>query len=360
MIGRDSLESVCRGQHTGAIIPSCPARNPSDMNRHRSKPRLQASASAGSNIALVKYWGKRDSVLNLPATGSLSITLDALVTETTVIAASRAGADRLIINEQEADPDRVSPFIDLFRAIAGTEQRFVVESSNSFPTAAGLASSASAFAALAVAMDAALGLELTAERLSEMARRGSGSAARSIYGGFVEMQRGQRDDGRDATAHALASVDHWPLRVVVAVTSTQAKSVSSTKGMNHTVASSAYYPAWVEQVEQDLERARTAIAARDFTGLAEVSEASALAMHASAMAARPGVIYFAPATLACIQAVRGLRDNGCAVFFTVDAGPQLKAVCLPEDEAIVADTLARVPGVQRLIRTGLGEGARRI
>lgn len=330
------------------------------MPAQQSTPRLQASARAGSNIALVKYWGKRDSALNLPATGSLSITLDGLVTETTVRAASRAGSDRLIINGQDADSDRISPFIDLFRAMAGTEQRFVVESSNSFPTAAGLASSASAFAALAVAMDAVLDLGLPSERLSELARRGSGSAARSIFGGFVEMQRGQRDDGRDSIAIPLASVDHWPLRLVIAVTSTRAKSVSSTQGMNHTVATSAYYPAWIEQVGQDLERARSAIAARDFAGLAEAAEASALAMHASAMAARPGVIYFSPATLACIQAVRELRDTGCAVFFTVDAGPQLKAVCLPDDEAIVASTLSGVSGVQRLIRTGLGEGARRI
>ena len=330
------------------------------MSSQRSKSWQRASARAGSNIALVKYWGKRDSVLNLPATGSRSITLDGLVTETTVTAVDPAGADRLVINGQETDPVRVSPFIDLFRSVATTEQSFIVESSNSFPTAAGLASSASAFAALAIAMDAVLDLGLSDERLSELARRGSGSAARSIFGGFVHMQRGQREDGRDSIASPLASVDHWPLRVVVAVTSTQTKRVSSTQGMNHTVATSAYYPAWIEQVEHDLDLAQSAIAARDFSGLAEVTEASALAMHASAMAARPGVIYFNPITLACIDAVRALRENGCAVFFTVDAGPQLKAICLPEDENAVAETLARVPGVQKLIQTGLGAGARRV
>jgi diphosphomevalonate decarboxylase len=330
------------------------------MNRHRPTQGPRARARAGSNIALVKYWGKRDSLLNLPATGSLSITLADLVTETTVTAIPGSDGDRLVINGKASDPARVSAFIDLFRGIAGTEQRFVVESSNSFPTAAGLASSASAFAALALALDGLLDLGLSSSRLSELARRGSGSAARSIFGGFVEMQRGQDEDGSDSIARPLAPADHWPLRVVVAVTSTQAKSVSSTQGMNHTVATSAYYPAWVRQVEGDLERARRAIEKRDLAGLCEVAEASALGMHASAMAARPGVIYFSPATLACIDAVRGLRDSGCGVFFTVDAGPQLKAVCQPEDEAIVAETLSRVPGVQRLIRTGLGAGAGRI
>jgi len=330
------------------------------MNSSWSTIRSRASARAGANIALVKYWGKRDPALNLPATGSLSITLDELWTETTVTALNQAGADRLTINGQEADAERVSGFIDLFRALATTDQRFFVESTNSFPTAAGLASSASAFAALALAMNAVLDLNLPADRLSELARRGSGSAARSIFAGFVEMQRGQRDDGRDSVAHPLASVEHWPLRVVVAVTSREAKSVSSTLGMNHTVETSPYYPAWVDQVEGDLEGARSAIRRRDFAALSEVSEASALAMHASAMAARPGVIYFSPATLACMRAVRALREEGVSVFFTIDAGPQLKAVCLAEDEERVAEALGQVAGVRGLIRTGLGPGAREV
>jgi diphosphomevalonate decarboxylase len=327
------------------------------MTLDRPSPDRTARARAGSNIALVKYWGKRDATLNLPATGSISITLQELVTETSVAALSDRDQDQLLINGRPEDAARVSRFIDLFRAIAETDQRFRVDSRNSFPTAAGLASSASAFAALAVAMNSALGLDLPAARLSELARRGSGSAARSIYGGFVEMHRGERADGSDAIATGLADSDDWPLRVVVAVTSRQAKKTPSTQGMNHTVATSPYYSAWVEQVAVDLARARSAIAARDFDALAETAEASALAMHASAMAAQPGVIYFSPATLACIEAVRALREGGCQVFFTVDAGPQLKAVCLASDEERVARTLQGVPGVEALIRSGLGPGA---
>ncbi len=317
----------------------------------------QASARARSNIALVKYWGKRDPHLNLPATGSLSITLDALDTVTTVVPDDQIPVDQLTLNDQPADSTRLSAWLDRWRELAGQPIRFRVISRNSFPTAAGLASSASAYAALAIALDQALGLGLPPDRLSELARLGSGSAARSIFGGFVEMARGERPDGRDAVARQLHGPQHWPLAVVVAVTDERPKSVSSTDGMNHTMQTSPYYPAWIEQVERDLNAARQIIAERDFERLAGLAEGSALAMHASALAARPGVIYFQPATLACIERVRSLRADGIGVCFTIDAGPQLKAICLPEAADRVAAELAAVDGVQRVIRSGLGSGA---
>ncbi|MEN1728192.1 MAG: diphosphomevalonate decarboxylase [Pseudomonadota bacterium] len=318
---------------------------------------IQARARAGSNIALVKYWGKRESALNLPATGSISLTLDSLFTVTTVKLTGNASPDRLILNGEVTDPARVSVLLNHFRTLAQTNTGFDISSENNFPTAAGLASSASAFAALAVAANGVLDLQLSATRLSELARRGSGSAARSIFGGFVEMARGELDDGSDSVASALADAEQWPLNVVVAITSEAAKAVPSTQGMNHTVATSPYFPAWLEQVEVDLGRARQAIAQRDFSALCEVTEASALAMHASAMAAQPGVIYFNPATLSCIEAVRDLREQGADVCFTIDAGPQVKAICLPGDEDRVADRLAAVEGVSRVLRSGLGSGA---
>jgi diphosphomevalonate decarboxylase len=316
------------------------------------------TARAGSNIALVKYWGKRNAALNLPATGSLSMTLDTLHTDTTLRFAERGDADRLELNGQPSDPSRISNFLDLFRTLAKTERCFEVSSSNSFPTAAGLASSASAFAALAVAANELLELGLGPGQLSGLARQGSGSAARSIYAGFVEMARGERDDGLDSVALPLFDEAHWPLRLVIAVTSEEAKSVSSTRGMQHTVATSPYYPAWLGQVERDLASARQAITTRDFDALCEVAEGSALAMHASAMAARPGVIYFKPATLAGIEALRELKDQGLPVGFTIDAGPQLKAICLPEHEDRVVRSLKLVPGVMRVLTAGPGPGAR--
>jgi diphosphomevalonate decarboxylase len=320
-------------------------------------PASTATARAGANIALVKYWGKRDRALNLPAAGSISITLDALETVTTVAALDHGAEDQLELNGQASDPARVSALLDLMRGLAGGGPGFRVSSRNNFPPAAGLASSASAFAALVAAADRALGLDLAPAKRSELARRGSGSAARSIFGGFVEWDRGQAADGHDSVAHPLLDADAWPLKVVVAVTDTGGKSVSSTDGMNRTMQSSPYYPAWVDSVAADLDLARQAIEQRDFEVLAEVAEHSALKMHASALAARPGILYWNPATIACLETVRELRRAGQGVFFTIDAGPQIKAVCLPESAAAVAQALAELPGVARVIESGLGRGA---
>ncbi len=316
-----------------------------------------ATARAGSNIALVKYWGKRDAMLNLPAAGSLSITLDALFTETTVRLDCSLQADSLSLNGQPADASRISRLLDLLRARAASRSYMAVESCNNFPTAAGLASSASAFAALVTAANQAMDIKLTPAQRSELARRGSGSAARSIFGGFVEMVPGIRDDGSDSIAHCLAEPDHWPLQVVVAVTNRSAKPVSSTDGMNQTMKTSSYYSAWVEGVASDLEQARQAVRARDFERLAEISEFSALKMHASALAARPGVVYWNAATVAGMHCVRELRAAGLAVFFTIDAGPQLKAVCLPEAAPAVGQALASIGGVTEVLHSRLGSGA---
>lgn len=317
----------------------------------------QATARAGANIALVKYWGKRDQRLNLPAAGSISITLAGLETRTTVVPDPTVDADQFVLDGVEAPAGRVGAVLDLIRELAGASVPCRVESRNNFLTAAGLASSASGFAALVTAALRAFDLDLSDRRRSELARLGSGSAARSIFGGFVEMDAGRREDGSDAVAHSLLAAEAWPLEVVVAVTAAGSKVVGSREGMNHTMRTSPYYPAWVESVADDLDRARTAIAARDFESLAEVAEHSALKMHASMLAARPGLIYWNSATLACLHAIRALRADGTAVFFTVDAGAQVKAVCLPGEGERVAGILRGQPGVTEVLITGLGPGA---
>lgn len=316
-----------------------------------------ATARAGANIALVKYWGKRDARLNLPAAGSLSITLAGLESVTTVQPSSDLGADQFFLDGalQEATP--ISKVLDL---LAGPQRsRCRVSSANNFPTGSGLASSASGYAALVFAAAEAFGCDLDRRALSIIARQGSGSAARSLFGGYCQMHAGQRSDGSDCYAEGLFEVEHWPLEVVVAVTDRDRKDVSSRDGMNRTMASSPYYPAWVDTVAGDLQLARAAIEGRDFEALAAVAEASALKMHASAMAASPGLIYWKPATIACLQAVRELKAGGTAVFFTIDAGPQVKAICLPEARATVAKTLSAVSGVVEVLQTPLGAGARR-
>jgi diphosphomevalonate decarboxylase len=303
----------------------------------------KATARANTNIALVKYWGKRDAALNLPAVGSLSLTLEGLSTRTSVAFDGKAAADSLLLNGEPADPralGRIARFLDLVRARAGIKEHARVESANDFPTAAGLASSASAFAALALAATRAAGLSLDDRELSVLARRGSGSAARSIFGGFAEMQRGQRADGEDSFATPIAS--DWDIRLVIAATVTGPKSTLSTDGMRHTAETSPYYDAWVRMSEADLKTARDAIARHDLEALGTVTEASCLSMHASAMAARPAVVYFHGATIEGWRIIQELRKSGIPAWFTCDAGPHVKALTVAKHASEVEQALARL------------------
>lgn len=319
---------------------------------------MKAAARARSNIALVKYWGKADAELNLPAVGSISITLDKLWSDTAVEFDERLEADSLALDGRGRGDQlaRVTACLDILRGLAGVKLRAAVVSRNNFPTAAGLASSASGFAALVAAAASALGLELTPREQSVVARRASGSAARSIFGGYVEMHIAKRADGRDSYAEPLLAAEEWPLEVVVAITAAGEKAVGSGRGMARSAESSAYYPAWVQTHPADLAAARGAIERRDFDALADVAEASCLKMHAAALAARPALLYWNGATVECIQRIRALRRGGTAVFFTIDAGPQVKAVCLPEARPTVEAALAAQPGVVETIVTGLGPG----
>jgi diphosphomevalonate decarboxylase len=320
----------------------------------------RVTARAHANIALVKYWGKRDAALNLPAVGSISLTLDALHTTTTVEFSSQLKADELILNGQPATAarlQRVSVFLNRVRDLAGISQFARVESENNFPTGAGLASSASAFASLALAATRAAGLELSPARLSQLARLGSGSAARSIFGGLVEMNPGTRTDGSDAVAHPLLSPQEWDLRLLIAITSESEKEIGSTEGMEHTAQTSPFYGQWVATSRQDIEAMRQAIFARDFTRLGEIAEYSCLKMHAVALSARPGLLYWNDTTVRLMHAIRQMRREGLPVYFTIDAGPQVKAICQPDIQAAVAKRLSAIPGVLRIISAGPGPGA---
>lgn len=316
-------------------------------------------ARAGANIALIKYWGKRSGgALNIPATSSLSLTLADLQTITEVGLSADLDAHQVVLNDVPVDDLRMCAFLDHIRTLAAADAPHAqVISSNNFPTAAGLASSASGFAALALAATRAYGLDLSADALSALVRMGSGSAPRSLWGGFCVMHKGQRADGLDAIAKPLLEASQWPLEVVIAITERGAKSVSSRQGMNHTMATSPYYGAWVSHNEAQLEAAQQAVLSQDFERLADLSEASALQMHASAMASEPGVLYWCAATVACLHAIRELRAKGCGVFFTVDAGPQVKAVCLPGASSAVVEALKHVPGVLDVRCAQLGPGA---
>jgi diphosphomevalonate decarboxylase len=314
-----------------------------------------ASAQAQPNIALVKYWGKRDVARNLPAVGSLSVTLDALRTQMTVDFDS-GDHDTLQVNGADA-PNmlaRVSRCLDL---VAGVDRpACTVTSAGNFPIGAGLASSASAFAALVVAANAATQAGHDRLSLARIAGASSGSAARSLYGGLVELSAGDEQ----IELVQLAVADDWPLQVVVAITADEAKPVGSGDAMIRCAETSPFYPAWIDRQEVDLAAARAAVAARDFAALGNVAEHNCLKMHSVMWSSKPAIVYWNSATLACMETVHGLRAAGHDVFFTIDAGPQVKAVCLPDSAAAVSQALAATGGVIRTMTTGVGRGARLI
>ncbi|MEM9058426.1 MAG: diphosphomevalonate decarboxylase [Pseudomonadota bacterium] len=322
-----------------------------------NSPRLSddaatVTATAHPNIALVKYWGKASEARNIPAVGSLSLTLDGLATTTRVAA---AGEDRFELNGN-ADAgmgQRAFAFLDQYWP--GRPALDIV-SDNNFPTAAGLASSASGFAALTLAVDTLLDGGRDRESLAQCAGSGSGSAARSLFGGVVRLDPPTQADG-DIRVRQLAEASDFPLELVIAVTSAVRKPIGSTEAMRATAATSPYFDAWVRDQSQDLAAAEQAVAARDFDALAAVTEKSCMKMHAVMLGNDPWLLYWNAATVACIHEVRVLRASGLGVCFTIDAGPQLKAVCLPGDADRVADTLEGVDGVTDVLRASLGRGA---
>ena len=231
-----------------------------------------ATAIANANIALIKYWGKRDVILNLPAVGSISLTLDALQTKTHVSYHSDMINDQLTINDNlitGKELERVQKFMALIREEYNIRQYARIDSFNNFPTGAGLASSASAFAALSLAATSAAGIRLSSKELSLLSRKGSGSAARSVYGGFVEMKRGIGKDDNEDYAIQLKRADYWDLRILVLVTSRQKKSIGSTEAMKLCEKSSPYYGKWIESSDLDLEIMREAIENKDFEKLGD-------------------------------------------------------------------------------------------
>jgi diphosphomevalonate decarboxylase len=314
-----------------------------------------AVAVANANIALAKYWGKAPDGANLPAVPSLSLTLEGLRTRTRVTVEPSLAEDELRLDGELSvgrARERVVRLLDEVRALAGTKARARVDSVNDFPTAAGLASSASGFAALAVAASSAYGLALPAAEQSAMARRASASAARSLFGGYVEL------GARAESAEPVLAGAEFPLRMLIAVTVRGPKSVGSTEGMQRTRETSPYYAGWLAAAPEVFQRAKSAVLARDLEALGTAMEESALMMHASMLAARPAIVYFAPATLGAMAAVRALRQGGTLAYFTMDAGPHVKVLTRPADEAAVTAALVAVPGVERVIATGPGDGAR--
>ena len=317
-----------------------------------------ATAQASPNIAFIKYWGNRDNTLRIPSNGSISMNLDGLYTRTTVRFQSSLTLDKLIINGHEVTGkglDRISYILDLIRGMANIHERAEVMSENNFPSGAGIASSASAFAALALAGNKAAGLQLSERDLSRLARRGSGSAARSIPGGFVEWQAGASDE--DSFAFSIAAPDHWNLVDCVAIVSAAHKKTGSTEG--HAVApTSPLQAARVVDAPRRLEICRKAILEQDFNTFASIVELDSDMMHAVMMTSTPALHYWKPASLEVMNRVREWRMDGIPVCYTVDAGPNIHVIC-PEAEAHVVDKkLREIRGVDNVLVARAGGPAK--
>ena len=318
----------------------------------------EASARACANIALAKYWGKSDVKRNVPAVPSISMTLDQLVTETRVRFDPSLEADNVRLDGRRASTEeaaRVVGMLDRIRREARIRIRARVSSHNHFPTAAGLASSASGFAALAAAASAAAGLRHNPRRLSALARASSASAARSIYGGFVELPAGKRGDD-DLAARQLAPSAHWNLRLIVAQTVSGPKKVGSTEGMERSRKTSPYYEAWLASAPKWARRIKRAIKERDLDALGPAMEQSTLAFHCCAITSTPSILYWAPQTLTALDTVKGLRERGVSAWATMDAGPHVKTLCDASDAARVRQALDRTVGVTRTWVTKPGPG----
>jgi diphosphomevalonate decarboxylase len=319
---------------------------------------ITITAQASPNIAFIKYWGNRDNTLRLPVNGSISMNLDGLFTRTSVTFNASASADSLFINNKHVTGPgltRVSYILDLVRGMAKINERAEVTSENNFPAGAGIASSASAFAALALSASKAAGLNLSELELSVLARRGSGSASRSIPAGLVEWQMGKEE--KDCFAFSIAPVDHWNLVDCIAVVSAVHKKTGSTEG--HALAgTSPLQSARVEDTPRRLDICRKAILNRDFEAFANIIEHDSDIMHSVMMTSNPPLMYWQAASVGIFHEVRAWRASGLPVGYTVDAGANVHVLCLGEKAKEVEKRLRELPGVENVLVAGVGDAAK--
>ncbi|MBD3168358.1 MAG: diphosphomevalonate decarboxylase [candidate division Zixibacteria bacterium] len=309
---------------------------------------------AFSNIALIKYWGKVPGGDNIPATPSISIALRELSTETEVERFD-VGEDRVFINGVKAtdkDTERITSYLDMWRELELIEGNYSISSRANFPIAAGLASSASGFAALAKALAEFSRIKLGKRKLSQLARRGSGSAARSVTGGLSAFPV-----GKDPAARLLIDARRLSYGMVAITVDSARKKISSREGMEHTRQTSPFYNKWIKLGAQDYKEMLRAINLRNLTRIGELMESNTLAMHSCIMSARPPIVYWSPATIYIIQKVRSWRDEGLDVYFTIDAGANVFVLCMKDDMDLVASKAEKLQGVVKVIKSEPGGGA---
>ncbi|WP_433738873.1 diphosphomevalonate decarboxylase [Pseudomonas putida] len=324
------------------------------------------SVSSPSNIALIKYWGMSDEQRTLPNNASLSMTLSQCVSLCTIESLSAGTTDEILWRTREGKlvPANASLRFGIEYHVGQLRQHFDhwqplrIATSNSFPTGVGIASSAAGFSALAMAFALHCDQAFDGTRISELARlSGSGSAARSTFGGFVQWPGDARQLA--GPAQQFAPAHHWSLHDLIAVVDTRHKKVSSRQG-HHLAASSAFYPTRLDLLPQRLNTVRRAILNRDFNALADAVEREAIELHMIAMTSQPPVFYWQPTTLAILERVRQLRGEGLQVCATMDAGPNVHVLCTEQHRSLVFAALSNLPGIVRWIFDQVGDGPRQL
>lgn len=312
------------------------------------------TARAHTNIALVKYWGKENEELIIPANSSLSLTLDEFYTDTSVHFDESLSSDEVTLNGKVIEDEKITKFMDIIRKKSNINAFARIESTNHVPTSAGLASSASAYAALAAAGSKAYGLNLSQKGLSRLARRGSGSATRSIFGGFAAWNKGTDDES--SYGYSIEDPVKMDINMIAIILDNQPKKISSRKGMKISIETSPYYQSWIKQTTADFQIIEEAIKENDFTTLGKTAELNAMRMHSLTLSSDPSYLYINADSLKVINMVKELRENGVECYYTMDAGPNVKIICQSDKISAITDKLSDKFSNDQIKVSGPGEG----
>ena len=314
----------------------------------------EVTAIAHPNFALIKYWGKADSIQNIPAMSSISLTVDTLASTTQISQQPEVQENIWELNgERQSDLGQILPTLDYLSEVGEVKEPCLIQSDNNFPTAAGLASSASGVASIVVAYNQFFDLGLTNKQMTKAEMLGSGSAPRSLLSGLVLL-----DTENQFECQTLAEPNQWPLSVVVCITDDKRKAVSSREGMEISRKTSTLYKSWLKVNASHIEQAKKAINERNLRALGQVAEENYKQMHEVMRTSSPSINYMTNKTIDCINAVEGIRSSGFDLFHTVDAGPQVKIICKTEDSGLIQKRISSLPSVRQTLIANIGYGAR--
>ena len=307
-------------------------------------------AIAHPNFALVKYWGKKDSEQNRPAMSSISITVDSMQSKTTIISDQASNKHRLFLNgKEESDLSRVLPSIDYLSKISKSDDYLVIRSENNFPTSSGLASSASGIASLVTAYEAHYGINLDMRDRIHASILGSGSAPRSLLGGFVLM-----DHKNSYSCSQILEKSEWPLEILICIVSNHKKKISSREGMEISKKTSPLYMDWLNINARHIGLALKAIKNKNFTALGKVSEENCRLMHKVMKTSIPSILYMTEVTKSCLSEIERLRSSGHKLFYTIDAGPQIKIICDSSSSKSIKESIKQNTDVIKVIHARIG------